>query len=202
MAGVELLTRYTFGLNLMPLENNQKTAGEMLVTGKTVFEPQQPGRLPDLRKAGVTRLEALLWPRGPQRPTPYNWGTLWATFVFKNADPQKERAALQAAVDVLREDAQMAHSTLDLSMPVSKTAKDSAAYQKFLAGDPLLKQFIDMFPSCDVWPAVPSGGDMRAILDNTMADLYAQKGSSKDALANAERELQRIHDDYVAQTKR
>ena len=39
MAGVEFLTRYTFGLKLMPLENNQKTAGEMLVTGKTVFEP-------------------------------------------------------------------------------------------------------------------------------------------------------------------
>jgi maltose-binding protein MalE len=85
-------------------------------------------------------------------------------------------------------------------MPVSKTAKDSAAYQKFLAGDALLKQFIEMFPSCDVWPAVPSGGDMRAIMDTTMAELYAQQGSMKDAIGNAERELQRIHDDYVAQT--
>jgi ABC-type glycerol-3-phosphate transport system substrate-binding protein len=200
MAGVEFLNRYTFGLKLMPLENNQKTAGEMLVTGRTVFEPQQPGRLPDLRKAGITRLEALPWPRGPQKPTAYNWGTLWATFVFKNADVQKERAALQAAVDVLREDAQMAHAVVDLSLPVSKSAKDSAAFQKFLAGDPLFKQFIDMFPSCDVWPAVPSGGDMRSIVDTAMADLYAQQGSMKDAFANAERELQRIHDEYVAQT--
>ena len=74
--------------------------------------------------------------------------------------------------------------------------------QMYFPGDPLLKQFIDMFPSCDVWPAVPSGGDMRAILDTTMADLYAQKGAAKDALSNAERELQRIHDEYLAQTKR
>ena len=202
MAGVDFLTKFTFGLKLMPLENNQKTAGEMLVVGKTVFEPQQPGRLPDLRKAGINNLEAVVWPRGPHKPTAYNWGTEWATFVFKNADPMKERAALQAAVDVLRDDAQFAHVTTDLSMPVSKTAKDSATYAKFLAGDPLVKQFIDMFPSCDVWPAVPSGGDMRAIMDTTMADLYAQKGSAKDALSNAERELQRIHDDYLAQTKR
>ena len=103
---------------------------------------------------------------------------------------------------MLRDDAQFAHITADLSMPVSKTAKDSPAYAKFLAGDPLVKQFIDMFPSCDVWPAVPSGGDMRAIMDTTMADLYAQKGAAKDVLGNAERELQRIHDDYLAQTKR
>jgi maltose-binding protein MalE len=91
---------------------------------------------------------------------------------------------------------------IDLSLPVSKTAKDSQAYQKFLAGDTLLKQFIDMFPACDVWPAVPSGGDMRNIVDATMADLYAGKGSMQDAFANAERELQRIHDDYLAQTKK
>jgi ABC-type glycerol-3-phosphate transport system substrate-binding protein len=202
MAGVEFLTKYTFGLKLMPLENNQKTAGEMLVFGKTVFEPQQPGRLPDIRKAGINNLQAVLWPRGPHHPTPYNWGTLWATHVFKNSDPLKERAALQAAVDVLRDDAQLAHAMIDLSLPVSKTAKDSQTYQKFLAGDALLKQFIDMFPSCDVWPAVPSGGDMRNIVDSTMADLYAGKGSMQDAFANAERELQRIHDDYLAQTKK
>jgi hypothetical protein len=41
---------------------------------------------------------------------------------------------------------------------------------------------------------------MRSIVDTTMADLYAQQGSMKDAFANAERELQRIHDEYVAQT--
>jgi ABC-type glycerol-3-phosphate transport system substrate-binding protein len=202
MVGVDFLTKYTFGLKLMPLENNQKTAGEMLIFGKTVFEPQQPGRLPDLRKAGINNLQAVLWPRGPQHPTAYNWGTLWATHVFKNSDPLKERAALQAAVDVLRDDAQLAHAVIDLSLPVSKTAKDSPSYQKFLAGDALLKQFVDMFPSCDVWPAVPSGGDMRNIVDATMADLYAGKGSMQDAFINAERELQRIHDDYLAQIKK
>ncbi|MGI8423626.1 MAG: ABC transporter substrate-binding protein [Chloroflexota bacterium] len=73
MAGVDFLTRYTFGLNLLPLENNQKTAGELLVKSQTVFEPQGAGRVPDLEKAGITRLGAVVWPRGPQRPTPYNW---------------------------------------------------------------------------------------------------------------------------------
>lgn len=186
----------------MPLENNQKTAGEMLVSGKTVFEPQQPSRIPDLRKAGITRLEALLWPRGPQKLTPYHWGTLWATHVFKNSNPLKEKAALQAAVDTLRDDAQMAYTTTDLSLPVSKTAKDSVAFQKFLAGEPIVKQFIDMFQYADVWPAVPSGGDLRALLDTAMADFYAQKVSMKDVMSNAERELQRIHDDYLAATKK
>ncbi|MGI8423627.1 MAG: hypothetical protein ACR2NO_05875 [Chloroflexota bacterium] len=85
---------------------------------------------------------------------------------------------------------------------MTKTAKESPAYQRFLMSNPIVKQFVDMLSSCDVWLAVPSGGDMRAVVDKTMADLYAQKGAAKDAFANAERELQRIHDDYLAQSKR
>ena len=84
----------------------------------------------------------------------------------------------------------------------NRSEADAAENNQKSAADPLLKQFIDMFSSCDVWPAVPSGGDVRAILDNTMADVYAQKGSMKDGCAEAERELQRIHDEYVAHTRR
>src|SRR5262245_32937429 len=58
IAGVEFLQKYTFGLGLLPLGNNQKGAGELLGKGQTVFEPQGPYRVPDLRKAGVTRFGA------------------------------------------------------------------------------------------------------------------------------------------------
>jgi ABC-type glycerol-3-phosphate transport system substrate-binding protein len=200
-AGVEFLTRYTFGDGLLPLGSSQKTAGELLVKGQTVFEPQGPYRIPDLRTAGVTRLGAVLWPRGPQHPTAYNWGSLYSTMVFKNQDPAKERASLEAAAAVLSDEAQAAHAMTDLGLPVTKTATAAATYQRFLAGEPVVKAFVAMFPSCDVWPAIPSGDDMRNILDSTMGDLYAQRVAMATAFEAAEKQLQQIHDGYVAQTK-
>src|SRR5439155_5371209 len=157
---------------------------------------------PVLRDAGVTKLGAITWPRGPNKPTSYAWGTLYSSIVFKNADPAKERATLQAAVAILSDQAQMAHATTDLGMPVTKTGKDGAEYQRFLAQEPIVKQFIDLFPYCDVWPAIPSGDDMRQILDKTMLDIYGQKVGIKSAFEDAEKQLQQIHDGYVAATKK
>ena len=92
MAGVELLTRLTNGLRLMPLGANQKSAGELIVKGQTVFEPNGPYRLPAWKQAGVTRVEGVPFPRGPHKPTTYNWGTLYSFIVFKSTDPAKQRA--------------------------------------------------------------------------------------------------------------
>ena len=201
LAGVEFLQKYTYGLGLMPIGNNQKSAGELMIKGQTVFEPQGPYRVPDMRKAGVTRFGAALWPRGPQKPTPYHWGTLYSTIVFKNPDPAKQRAATQAAVGALSDEAQAAHVMADLGLPVTKSAREAPALQRFVAQEPVVKAFADMFPYCDVWPAIPSGDEMRQILDRTMLQLYEQKAGIKDAMAAAERELQGVHDAYVAQTQ-
>jgi ABC-type glycerol-3-phosphate transport system substrate-binding protein len=202
VAGVDFLQRFTFGLGLMPPGADQKTAGELMGVGKTVFEPQGPYRVPIFRANGVTRLGAVTWPRGPQKPTTFNWGTLYSSFVFRSTDPAKERATVQAAVAALSDDAQMAHATTDLGMPVTKTGKDGAEYQKFLAGEPIVKQFVDMFPSCDVWPAIPSGDEMRQIMDRTMLEIYQQKTAPKAGMEAAERELQQIHDGYLAASKK
>src|SRR5687768_17297852 len=130
----------------MPQGGNQKGPGELLIKRQTVFEPQGPYNLPAFRNASVTQFGAVLWPRGPQKPTAYNWGTLFSTMIFKSSDPAKEQAAQHAAVAALADEAQFAHATTDMGMPVTKSGYESAAYKRFLSGEPVVKQFIDMFP--------------------------------------------------------
>jgi ABC-type glycerol-3-phosphate transport system substrate-binding protein len=194
MAGVELLTRLTNGLKLMPLGANQKSAGELIVKGQTVFEPNGPYRLPVWKQAGVTRVEGVPFPRGPHKPTTYNWGTLYSFIVFKSSDPAKQRASVQAALGALADDAQAAHAVSDYGLPVTKTGKEAPAYRQYVAQEPLMKQFADMFPSCQVDPAIPSQGEMRAIMDTTMLKIYDQQEGARNALLGAEREIQALHD--------
>jgi ABC-type glycerol-3-phosphate transport system substrate-binding protein len=202
LAGVELLTRLTYGLRLMPLGANQKSAGELLVKGQTVFEPQGPYRLPNLKQAGITRLAAVPFPRGPNKPTTYNWGTLYSFIVFKSPDAAKQRAAVQAALAALGDEPQAAHATADYGLPVTKTGKEAPAFRQFLTQEPLMKQFADMFPSCQVDPAIPSQGEMRATMDTTMLRIYNQEEGMKNALLGAEREIQALHDADVKASKR
>jgi ABC-type glycerol-3-phosphate transport system substrate-binding protein len=194
MAGVELLTRLTNGLKLMPLGANQKSAGELIVKGQTVFEPNGPYRLPLWKQAGVTRVEGVPFPRGPHKPTTYNWGTLYSFIVFKSTDPAKQRASVQAALGALADDAQAAHAVSDYGLPVTKTGKEAPAYRQYVAQEPLMQQFADMFPSCQVDPAIPSQGEMRAIMDTTMLKIYDQQEGARNALLGAEREIQALHD--------
>ena len=201
LAGVELLTRLTTGLGLMPLGANQKSAGELIVKGQTVFEPNGPYRLPNWKQAGITRVEGVPFPRGPHKPTTYNWGTLYSFIVFRSPDAAKQRAAVQAALGALAPAPQAAHATADYGLPVTKTGKEAAAFRQFLAQEPLMRQFADMFPSCQVDPAIPSQGEMRAIMDTTMLRIYNQEEGMKNALLGAEREVQALHDADVKASK-
>jgi ABC-type glycerol-3-phosphate transport system substrate-binding protein len=201
LAGVELLHKLTFGLGLMPLGANQKSAGELIVKNQTVFEPNGPYRFPNFKQAGV-RFESVLFPRGPHKPTSYNWGTLYSTIVFKSSDPAKQRASVQAAIAALGDEAQAAHAISDYGLPVTKTARDAPAFKQFLVQEPQMKAFADMFPYCQVDPTIPSQGEMRQIMDATMLRIYNQQESMKNALLGAEREVQALHDADLAASKK
>jgi ABC-type glycerol-3-phosphate transport system substrate-binding protein len=202
MAGVEFLYKLTYGLQLVPLNNNQKSAGELIVKGQTVFEPNGPYRFPVWRQAGVTRFQPVLFPRGPNKPTSYMWGTLYSSIVFKANDPAKQRAALQAALAILADENQLAHATSDSGMPVTKSAIDSAAYKQLVAQDPPTKAVADMFPYCGVDPTIASQGEMRQIMDENMLKIYSQQMDMKNALLDAERRVQALHDADLAQSKK
>ena len=202
MAGVEFLNKLTYGLQLLPLNNNQKSAGELIIKNQTVFEPNGPGRFPLWRQAGITRFQPVLFPRGPHKPTSYNWGTLYSSIVFKSANPAKQRAALQAALAVLGDEPQVAHARSDSGLPVTKTAAESTAYKQFVAQDPATKAFADMFPYCGVDPTIPSQGEMRQIMDEIMLKIYNQQVDIKNGLLDAEKRVQALHDADLAQSKR
>jgi maltose-binding protein MalE len=166
-----------------------------------VFEPNGAGRFPLWKEAGV-KYEPVLFPRGPHKPTSYNWGSMYSTIIFKSKDPAKQRAAVQAALGALSDDAQAAHAAADTGLPVTKSGKESPAFQSSLTRDPQLKAFADMFPYCGVDPAIPCQGEMRQIMDAMMLKIYSQQEAIKSGLQEAERQVQVIHDADLAASKK
>ena len=193
LAAVEFLTQMTHGLGLIPTNHPQNANGELLAKGQAIFEPQGTGRFPVIRQAGVP-FEGILMPRGPHKPTPYNWGSMWSFIVFKSSDPAKQRAAALAALACLTDEVQVKATDGNLGLPVTKSASTSAAYQRLLAQDKQWKTFAEMFQYTDILPAIPSYDDMATIRDDMMTKVYMGKDSVRNALAEAERQTQQLLD--------
>jgi ABC-type glycerol-3-phosphate transport system substrate-binding protein len=196
LAAVEFMAKLTHGLNLVPPE----PLGELMAKGQTVFEPQGPYRMPVLREAGA-RFEPILMPRGPQKPTPYNWASMYSLIVFKAADPAKHRAAAQVALGCLADDAQAAMCKVHLGLPVTRAAHQSAAYQQYLAQDRQMKVFADMMSAVEVMPAVPSLERIWAIQDEAMNKVYKRQDTVRNAVQEAERQSQLLLDADLAAKK-
>lgn len=201
LAAVEFMQQMTLGHGLIPPSPwPQDANGELLAKGKSIFEPQGTGRFNAIRQAGVP-FEGILMPRGPQKPTPYNWGSMWSFIVFKSGDPVKQRAAAQVALACLSDEVQVKATAGNLGLPVTKSASSSAAYQQLLANDKQWKQFADMFQYTDILPAIPSYDEMATIRDEMMAKVFTGKDSVRNALAEAERQTQNLLDGDVAKLK-
>ena len=193
VAALEFLANMTHGLGLIPPED----IGELLVKGQTVFEPQGPYRMPVLREAGA-RFEPILPPRGPQKPTAFNWGSMYSVIVLKSSDAAKQRAAAIAALGALGDDAQVTMCKIHLGLPASKSALDSAPYQQVLTADKQMKTFADMFSTCWILPAVPSFAQMDTLRNTMMTQVYRRQESIRNALGEAERQAQLLLDADLA----
>lgn len=196
LAAVDFMAKLTHGLNLVPPE----PLGELMAKGQTVFEPQGPYRMPVLREAGA-RFEPILMPRGPQKPTPYNWASMYSLIVFKVTDSAKHRAAAQVALGCLADDAQVAMCKIHLGLPVTRAAHQSSAYQQYLAQDRQMKVFADMMSAVEVMPAVPSLERIWTIQDEAMNKVYKRQDTVRNAVQEAERQAQLLLDADLATKK-
>lgn len=190
---LEFLANLTHGLGLVPPED----IGELLVKGQTVFEPNGPYRMPVLREAGAP-FEPILPPRGPQKPTAYNWGSMYSVIVLKSSDPAKQRASALAALGALADDAQVAMCAIHLGLPASKSALGSAAYQKILNADKQMKTFADMFGTCAILPPIPSFAAIDTLRGQMMTKIYKRQESIRTALQDAEQQGQLLLDQDLA----
>jgi ABC-type glycerol-3-phosphate transport system substrate-binding protein len=197
VAAMEFLSTLTHGLGLVPPED----IGELLVKGQSVFEPNGPYRMPIWRDAGV-RFEPILPPRGPQKPTAHNWGSMYSLIVLKSTDEAKQRAASIAALGALADDAQVPMCQIHLGWPASKSALASSAYQALLAADRQMKTFADMFSSCWILPAIPSFAAIDTLRGTMMTKIYKRQDSIKNALQEAETQGQRLLDEDLARVTR
>lgn len=197
VAAVEFLSNLTHGLGLVPPED----IGELMVKGQTVFEPNGPYRMPVWREAGV-RFEPILPPRGPNKPTAHNWGSMYSLAVLKSTDATKQRASAIAALGALSDEAQVPMCKIHLGWPASKSALASSAYQALLAADKQMKAFADMFSSCWILPAIPSFAQIDTLRGAAMTKVYKRQDSPKNALTDAEQQGQRLLDEDWARVQR
>jgi ABC-type glycerol-3-phosphate transport system substrate-binding protein len=195
-SAVEFMSKLTHGLGLVPPE----PLGELLAKGQTVFEPQGPYRMPVLRQAGV-RFEPILAPRGPLKPTPYNWASMYSFIVFKSDDPAKERAATRAALGCLADGPQAEMCKIHLGVPVTKAAQQAPAYQQYLAQDKQMKGFAEMMSQVEIMPAIPSLERIWSVQNAAMTKVYKREMDVKNALMEAEREAQRLLDEDLARKR-
>jgi multiple sugar transport system substrate-binding protein len=191
LEAVEFLAHLTHGLQIMPPD----PMGELLIKGQTVFEQQGAYRIPTLRDAGA-RFKPIDMPRGPQhRAAPLKQGSLYSFIVFKSADPAKQRAAARVALGCLADEPQVTMCRIHLGLPVSRAAEQAASYRQFLAEDPDMRTFAELSPSIDVRPHFPSVEEMFKIVDAAMLRIYKRQDSVRTALAETERQVQRLLDE-------
>ena len=189
VATMEFLYNLTHGLGLVPPDD----LGELLVKGQTVFEPNGPYRMPVFRQANV-RFEPIWMPLGPQKPTPFNWASMYSMMVLKSTDAAKQKASAVAALGALADNAQVEMCKSHLGWPASKQALASPGYQALLAADKQMKTFIDMFDHTWIIPAVPSYAQTDTIRGQMMTKIYKKQDSIRNALAEAERQSQLLLD--------
>jgi maltose-binding protein MalE len=187
----------THGLGLIPPDD----LGELVVKGQTVFEPNGPYRMPIWRDAGI-KFQPILPPRGPNKPTAHNWGSMYSLIVLKSTDEAKQRATTIAALGALADDAQVPMCKIHLGWPASKSALASAPYQALLAADKEMKAFADMYSSCWILPAIPSFAAIDTLRGTMMTKIYKRQDSIKNALLDAETQGQRLLDEDLARATR
>ena len=126
---------------------------------------------------------------------------MYSFIVFKSPDPAKERAATRVALGCLADEPQSEMCKVHLGVPVTTSAQQSARYQQYLAQGREMKAFADMMAHVEIMTAIPSLEPIWTIQNNAMTKVYKREADVRSALAEAEREAQRLLDDDLARKR-
>jgi ABC-type glycerol-3-phosphate transport system substrate-binding protein len=164
---------------------------ELLEQGGVVFQFAVPARIPVYRKANVD-FGTTLWPIGPRNRAkePYTLGAAYAYTAFRNPDPDKQAVVAKAAVYGASREGQLTIARL-AGVPISNRATvESADYKQLYQKDDVYWPFVEVLPSFQPYPNYPKFQESYNTLTAQLARIWKMETTPKEALTEAERQIQ------------
>ena len=195
---------YQMGLvrqGIMPATPEQYPNGkyeELMGQGKVVFEFAVAARVPRYRTEGA-QFGTCHYPLGPKNTAKKNFthGESYGMAVFKNKDPKKQAAALQAAVWGARADSGFVFAKVGGTPPAYKHAVESAELQAAFKSDADVWPFYELLPTYIPMPNFPGFAEVRSMGDKAVNDIWLQKTPVRDGLNEYTRLAQQKLDEVL-----
>ena len=186
---------------IMPATPEQYPNGkyeELMGLGKVVFEFAVAARVPRYRTEGV-QFGTCFYPTGPKNTAKKNFtqGESYGIAVFKNKDPKKQAAALQAAVWGARADSGFVFAKTGGTPPAYKHAVESAELQNEFKKDPDVWPFYELLPNYVPLPNFPGFAEVRSMGDKAINDIWLQKTPVRDGLNEYTKQAQARLDEVL-----
>ncbi|MBI3972599.1 MAG: extracellular solute-binding protein [Chloroflexi bacterium] len=171
---------------------------ELLATGGVVFQFAVPARLPLYKKDNVD-FGTTMYPIGPrnQKKEPYTVGAAYAFNVFRAANRDTEHVAALAAKWAAQRDGQMLIARL-AGVPISnRSVVESAAFKQEYAKDEPYWPFIEVLPYFEPYPNYPKFQEPYDALNVQVQRVWKGEASPREAMAEAERQVQLLLDESL-----
>jgi ABC-type glycerol-3-phosphate transport system substrate-binding protein len=183
---------------LMRPHDGSQTGGykEWLPEGKVAFQFAVPNRVRSWRQTGI-EFGTCFFPLGPKNTarTNYAFGSALGTAVFKNGDPRKVQAALQAGLWQTRPDAGMVFAQDGGVPPSYRHTVESAEFQAVWKKDAESWPFYEALPGFVPELNFPRYWDAMAAVTTQLQTIWAGKTSVRDGLTEGQRLAQQILDE-------
>jgi multiple sugar transport system substrate-binding protein len=171
---------------IMPATPEQYPNGkyeELMILGKVVFEFAVAARVPLFRTQGV-QFGTAHFPLGPKNTAKKNvtHGESYGLAVFKNKDPKKQAAALQASVWGARADSGFVFAKTGGTPPAYKHAVESPELTAAFKSDPEVWPFYELLPNYIPMPNFPGFAEVRSMGDKAINDIWLQKTPLREGL--------------------
>lgn len=195
---------YQLGLvkqGIMPATPEQYPNGkyeELMGLGKVVFEFAVAARVATYRQNGA-QFGTTVFPIGPKNTAKKNitHGESYGFAVFKNKDPKKQAAALQAAVWGARADSGFVFAKTGGTPPAYKHAVEAADFQSTFKSDPELWPFYELLPNFTPMPNFPGFAEVRSMGDKAINDIWLQKTPLREGLNEYTKQAQARLDEVL-----
>ncbi|MGI8424256.1 MAG: ABC transporter substrate-binding protein [Chloroflexota bacterium] len=156
---------------------------ELMPSGRVVFEFAVAARVPRYRNEGV-QFGTCHFPLGPKNTAKKNFthGESYGIAVFRNKDPKKQAAALQAAVWGARADSGFVFAKTGGTPPAYKHAVESPELVAAFKSDVDAWPFYELLPNYIPMPNFPGFAEVRTMGDKAINDIWLQKTPVREGL--------------------
>jgi multiple sugar transport system substrate-binding protein len=173
---------------MRPHDGRNGGYAELIPQNKVVFQNGVPARVPLYRRDNVP-FGTCYYPLGPRNmsKTNFSHGVMYGFSVFKNKDPKRVQAALQAALWGARPESGAIFARDGGVSPSYRNILESADFQAEWRKDTETWPFFEALPNMLPYLTFPTFPTAEPLIDAQLRDIWAGKVSVRDGLVEAQR---------------